>query len=155
MNVFELLKNDHEKALNLFDELEGMQGEVRPDTGRESGGGVQQAEAGAGNPHDGGGGVLLFRSVLKEEESTSSTVLESHEEHHVAKLLLNEMDAMQKDGRWMAKLAVLRESVEHHIEEEEGELFEEARGVIDERKADEIGRRMAGMKKEQMAPASR
>ncbi|MFO0753149.1 MAG: hemerythrin domain-containing protein [Thermodesulfovibrionales bacterium] len=153
MNIFELLKNDHEKALNLFDELEGMQGEP----GRIKGGKAdavfdrlkQELEIHMMGEEE------FFYSVLKEEESTRSTILESYEEHHVARLLLGEMASMQKDEQWMAKLAVLRESVEHHIEEEEGELFEDARNVIDEKKAEEIGRRMADMKKAQMAPASR
>ncbi|MBZ0157294.1 MAG: hemerythrin domain-containing protein [Alphaproteobacteria bacterium] len=153
MNIFELLKNDHEKALNLFDELEGMQGE----SGRIQGSKAdsvfnklkQELEI-----HMMGEEELLY-SVLKEEETTRSTILESYEEHHVAKLLLNEMASMPKDEQWMAKLAVLRESVEHHVEEEEGELFEEAQEIIDENRANEIGRRMADMKKEQMSPASR
>jgi len=53
-------------------------------------------------------------------------VLESFEEHHMVKILLEEIEQTPPSNeRYMAKLSVLQEMVEHHIEEEEGTLFPE------------------------------
>jgi hemerythrin superfamily protein len=58
----------------------------------------------------------------------SETVLEAFEEHHMVKILLEEIEKTQPSNeRYVAKLNVLQEMVEHHIREEEGTLFMELR----------------------------
>jgi hemerythrin-like domain-containing protein len=37
----------------------------------------------------------------------------------------------------------MQENIEHHVEEEEGEMFKKARQVFDEAELDELGERMA------------
>jgi len=60
-----------------------------------------------------------------------TSVLEGYEEHAVVKQLLSELDELSKDDEtWGAKLKVLQENVEHHVEEEEGEMFPSARKVL-------------------------
>ena len=39
------------------------------------------------------------------------------------------------DESWGAKAKVMKENVEHHMEEEEGEMFKQARSVFDARRA--------------------
>jgi hypothetical protein len=49
---------------------------------------------------------------------------EAEQEHHVADLLMKEVQAMSSsDPTYKAKMMVLRENVEHHIEEEQNEMF--------------------------------
>jgi hemerythrin superfamily protein len=68
------------------------------------------------------------RAVVPKAEGD---VLEALEEHHVAKLLCAELQGMNpKDERFAAKMTVLRESVVHHIEEEETDLFPKLRKVF-------------------------
>lgn len=43
-----------------------------------------------------------------------------------------------KDEKWQAKFKVLKESVEHHIKEEEGTIFPEARQLIGETAAHDL-----------------
>jgi len=73
---------------------------------------------------------VLYHAIVKNER-THEVTLEGYEEHHVADLILRELKA-NKSGtdRWMAKFSVLKENVEHHIEEEEGEMFSSARMVV-------------------------
>ncbi len=67
------------------------------------------------------------RETIEDEEST---VLESLEEHHVVKWLLSELEDLDPtDERFDAKVAVLTESVRHHVDEEESELFGDLRAV--------------------------
>lgn len=48
------------------------------------------------------------------------------------------MDKSSED--WKAKVTVLRENVEHHVEEEENEVFEQARSILSDDQAEKIGR---------------
>jgi hemerythrin-like domain-containing protein len=74
---------------------------------------------------------------------------EAKEEHHVVKLVLPEV----KEGgmpieEFAAKCKVLKELVEHHADEEEKEMFPEARKVLSRPELQELGDRMAMRKKE-------
>ena len=64
--------------------------------------------------------------------SLDSRVLEALEEHHLVKGTLAELEKMSpRDERFDAKIAVLRENVRHHVEEEEGALFPRLRRLMD------------------------
>jgi hemerythrin superfamily protein len=68
-------------------------------------------------------------------------VLEALEEHHVVDLVVAELPRVDPEAeRFEAKMTVLREMVEHHIEEEETEMFKLAQKLRDE--LDELGERM-------------
>jgi hypothetical protein len=46
-------------------------------------------------------------------------------------------------------LKVLQENVEHHVEEEEGEMFKKARKVLSQEQIEELGARLEAAKQEQ------
>ena len=76
----------------------------------------------------------IFYPELKAHPKAEDIVLEGYEEHHVVDLLLGELsDLAVDDETWGAKAKVMQENVEHHIEEEEGEMFPQARSVFDRR----------------------
>jgi predicted helicase len=59
-----------------------------------------------------------------ETSKAEEMVLEAYEEHHVVKLVLAELPRVNpEDERFEAKMMVLSELVEHHVEEEEKEMF--------------------------------
>jgi len=81
-----------------------------------------------------------FYPALEEKEENKEDVLEAIEEHHAAKLFLREIDGMSPESeRWDAKISVLKEMVEHHVEEEEGNIFKQAREILSEEIMREIG----------------
>ena len=87
--------------------------------------------------------------VLKAHAESKDIVLEGYQEHHVADVLIKELRELPpSDERWGAKLKVLQESLEHHIGEEEGEMFKTARSVLSREQLADIGARMAAMKSE-------
>ncbi|HLM55199.1 MAG TPA: hypothetical protein VK422_03665, partial [Pyrinomonadaceae bacterium] len=62
--------------------------------------------------------------------------------------LLKELESLPVDTeQWTAKLKVLQENVEHHVEEEEEEMFQKARQVLSEEEIDTLGARMEEEKK--------
>jgi hemerythrin-like domain-containing protein len=69
-------------------------------------------------------------------------VNEALEEHHVVKLVLKELPGVDpKDERFEAKMTVLSELIEHHVEEEEEEMFKLA-SKIDKDEAADLAERM-------------
>ena len=91
----------------------------------------------------------IFYPALKEHPRAKDMVLEAFEEHHVVDRLLGELAALAPDDEtWGAKAKVMQENLEHHIEEEEGEMFPKARRVFDAAELEELGARMAARRKE-------
>ena len=69
--------------------------------------------------------------VLKTQAKLRKDTLEAIEEHHVIELLLSELDSLpKKDERWLAKFDIMQEFTEHHLEEEEEQLFPESRKLL-------------------------
>jgi hemerythrin-like domain-containing protein len=74
-------------------------------------------------------------------------VLEGIEEHDVVDILMGELDGMDPtEETWGPKAKVMAENVEHHIEEEEGEMFQKARQVFDADELTQLGEKMAARK---------
>jgi hemerythrin-like domain-containing protein len=66
-----------------------------------------------------------------------------------------EIEAIPFDQEtWGAKFTVMKENVEHHIEEEEEEMFKQAKQVFDEDELSQLGESMAKRKQELMQQAS-
>lgn len=82
-----------------------------------------------------------LRAKIGEEESFG--VLEGLEEHHVVKATLAELERMAPSHeRFRAKFTVTMESVRHHIEEEETELFAQARDSFSVEELNTMGEHM-------------
>jgi hypothetical protein len=89
----------------------------------------------------------IFYPELKAHPKAEDIVLEGYEEHHVVDLLMGELEALDvSDESWGAKALVMKENIEHHIEEEEGDMFKKARQVFDESELDDLGQRMEARK---------
>jgi hemerythrin-like domain-containing protein len=97
----------------------------------------------------------IFYPALKDHPKTKELTLEAYEEHHVVDLVMAEIEAIPFDQEtWGAKFTVMKENVEHHIEEEEGEMFKQAKQVFDEDELSQLGESMAKRKQELMQQTS-
>jgi hemerythrin-like domain-containing protein len=54
------------------------------------------------------------------------------------------------DETWGAKAKVMIENVRHHIEEEEGEMFRQARAAFSKQELEQLGEQMEQRKKDAM-----
>ena len=89
----------------------------------------------------------IFYPELKAHPKARDIVLEGYEEHHVVDVLMSELEALDvSDETWGAKAEVMKENIEHHIEEEEGEMFTQARKIFDRAELDDLGARMEARK---------
>jgi hypothetical protein len=85
--------------------------------------------------------------ALQSHPQAKDIVLEGYQEHHVADLLVRELHGLARDNeQWGPKFKVLKENIEHHIKEEEGEMFRTARGIFTREELQQLGGLMARMK---------
>lgn len=90
----------------------------------------------------------IFYPALMEHPKAKDIVLEGYQEHHVADILVKELHDMKvTDERWGAKFKVLKEGIEHHIEEEEGPMFKAARSVFEQVELQDLGEQMNLLKR--------
>ena len=84
-------------------------------------------------------------------------MLESFEEHKQVKMVLADLEKTDKStDTWLAGLKVLMEDVQHHVKEEETELFPKVKEKILSRdELETLGQRMEAMKARQLAAADR
>lgn len=149
MDAITLLKTDHEKVAGIFEELEPTT-ERAVKTREELFTKLKQELDIHAHIEE-----TIFYPVLKKEAETRDITLEGIEEHHVIKMLLGELAEMGVGSeQWTAKLKVLKENVEHHVEEEEDDMFKGAREVLSKEQLESLGTRMEAEKQAQKAAAA-
>jgi hemerythrin superfamily protein len=138
MNAITMLKADHVKVKQLLNELEST-----TERGVKTRSELFATIKGELTIHE----VIeeeIFYPALKSHPRAKDIVLEGYEEHHVVDELMGELESLDvTDETWGAKANVMKENIEHHIEEEEGEMFPQARRVFDEQELEDLGARMA------------
>ena len=94
----------------------------------------------------------IFYPALKEHPRAREIVLEGIEEHNVVDTLLGELAALSvEDETWGPKAKVMIENIEHHIDEEEDDMFVKARKVFEPAELRELGAAMAARRAELLA----
>jgi hemerythrin-like domain-containing protein len=148
----DLLKSQHDEVRKLFKEYE--------DSG-------ENAHATRKRLIDEAGRQLDVHAELEEkifypaceelnDEDARKMVGESFEEHLIVKRLIKELRTLQgSDEKFESKAAVLKESVEHHADEEENDLFPAAESEFDDDRLRELGGRMAALKERLTSAAGR
>jgi hemerythrin-like domain-containing protein len=97
----------------------------------------------------------IFYPALKEHPKARDIALEGYEEHHVVDEIMGELEATDvSDETWSAKFKVMKENIEHHIEEEEGEMFKQARQIFSDDELEQLGTRMNELKQLAMQAAA-
>jgi len=149
MNVFTLLKADHKKVAGILKKIDETT--ERAVKTREELFTQVKTELDVHTRIE----ETIFYPALKEAEETRDITMEAFEEHRLVKQLLQELDKEDKGAEeWTAKFTVLKENIEHHVEEEEDEMFKKARKVLSDQEAEALGTRMEEAKTEQLKAAA-
>ena len=148
MDALELLKEDHQKVKELFEEAEGTE-DQKEKTKIFS---EIQAELETHARIE----ETVFYPAMEKREELKDMVLESIEEHKQIKTLLKEIDGLKSDSeKFEPKLAVLMENVEHHAEEEEEEkMFPKVREIFSQEELEELGQELEAAKNKRQRKAS-
>ena len=121
-NALALLKADHKKVKELFDAF----GKTKSDSKKQSTveDALQELRVHAAIEEE------IFYPALREALKDKDLLDEAEEEHRVAKTLIEELVSNGANTEhFEAKFIVLAENVRHHIKEEEGEMFKQARAA--------------------------
>jgi hemerythrin-like domain-containing protein len=149
MNAFTLLKADHKKVAGILEKIDSTT--ERGVKTREELFSQLKTELDVHARVE----ETIFYPELEKADETHDITLEAFEEHRLVKQLLGELETMDKgDEQWTARFSVLKENVEHHVEEEEGEMFPKARKVLSNEQAEILGTRMEEAKKAELKAAA-
>jgi hemerythrin superfamily protein len=155
VNALKLLETQHREVETLFEKFESAGDGARKTKERLC---AEIADA------------LALHAELEEKlfypemkaaigEEGEELLREAVEEHLSVKRLLDDiLDSSAADDQFDAKMKVLKEQVEHHVEEEESELWKQAKKACSSEQLDDLGSRMEEMAEELRAeghPASR
>ena len=146
MDALELLKQDHQKVKGLFKETEGAENSKKKqlfdqiDTELEIHTHIEET---------------VFYSAMEKQEELVDMVAEARDEHAEVRMLLQEIELLGSDLEGLSsKLAELVETVVHHIEEEEGEMFEKVRELFNDEALEQLGNELQIAKGKQHRAAS-
>jgi hemerythrin-like domain-containing protein len=129
--ILQLLHQEHEEVQGLFEQFHKSMSAKN---------GERKADALAKQICD----DLKLHTELEEKivypslkEQDEKSFYEAGEEHHVVDLLIEELQQLKVSApEYAAKMSVMEESVKHHIQEEESEMFE----LISQLPEDTLGR---------------
>jgi hemerythrin-like domain-containing protein len=125
MTIFDALKEDHKKIRHILEQLDNTSDAavVRRQT-------LTDKLWDALIPHLRAEEKVLY-DTLVEVEGTREGGMKSYEEHRSVEALLRDLSLLDPAGdRFYARFSVLKENLEHHLQEEEQRIFEEAKIVL-------------------------
>jgi hemerythrin superfamily protein len=133
MNVVELLKNDHDKVDKLFQKVKANPEGDNRDL-------FEQIRAEL-DVHTEVEETIVYPFLIENgDEELKKITEEGIEEHRQAKMFLKEIAGLKEDSeKFEPKMKVLMEDVEHHVQEEEGEMFPMVKEQFDNATLEELG----------------
>jgi hemerythrin superfamily protein len=133
MNALELIHQQHEEVSKLFKKYEKLRD--HDDAGRQR---LFEQVADRLGAHAKIEELYLYPALKRDD--TEDELREALEEHLAVKRLIADLlDMEPSDAEFDAKMKVLQEQVEHHVEEEEDELFKAARKLLTKDQLDDLG----------------
>lgn len=135
MDVFTLLRRDHETVSSLF--IQMQRGFVEPDTPERHRLFRQlkkelELHAAVEDLH-------VYR-VFQQAETTRDDAHDALDMHAKIKMLLDELEpASAYDHTWVSKFQELRKLVEAHVASEENQLFRQGQAIMTPQEAEELG----------------
>ncbi len=142
MNAIDLLKAQHQEVKALFDQIE----QTDADDEKQM---IFEELADSLTAHTTIEEKLFYPAAYAKQ--TKELLQEAVEEHLAIKRVIADLLGMKPDHEnFEAKIKVLHEQVEHHVEEEEGELFEKVREELGDKKLEKLGAQMKALFDEEM-----
>lgn len=128
MEIYTALKTDHKTVRKILSQIEETS--EASSAKRIS---LLQKLKDALVPHARAEEVVLYDRMKKSTEKDADRLAyEGYEEHALADHLLEELESVDPaDKKWSALMSILRENLEHHIKEEESEIFKKAKKSFD------------------------
>jgi hemerythrin superfamily protein len=147
MNIYNYLKKDHRKVSDLMEQVlavknprqrEEIFDEIKYELTLHSE--TEQA---------------TFYAALENEPEAEERIEDAEEEHKEIKSYMSKLSKMSADNeKWMEMFGEFKHAVTHHVEEEEGRVFEKAKKILSDEEAKQLAEDMEKMKEEAMEKAA-
>jgi hemerythrin superfamily protein len=149
MDIRELLRQDHQEALQLAAQIEQTD-----DTAQAKQLFEQLREAVV--KHARGEERIVYPALEDSgDEEAGELAREAAVEHELVDLLFERMTRMRTaSDNWKARASVVKELLEHHIEEEQNEVFQKLGEILDAEELEEMGERFEGYKSRYKMPGA-
>jgi len=145
MDPVELLKQDHAKVKQLFSQFEAAQSDRKDEIFQQI---FKELQVHTKIEEE------IFYPAVKQIDSDGAN--EAVEEHNIVDFILGAMKKLSPDDEaYDAKFTTLKENVQHHIEEEEGEMFPEAQAKMSTGQMQDLGAKMMERKEKLMKAGTR
>jgi hemerythrin superfamily protein len=145
VDIFSLVKKDHEAIASLFRRLQVSEG--FSETSEQLFAQLKEELELHAHAEE-----RVLYPALWEAEGTQELLEAARDDHALVQDLLDELAVSpMDDARWSEKLEVLAEHVADHVEEEEGDIFDVARQLFSAAQAGELTQRWQTAKQEYMA----
>lgn len=137
-DILSLIEVDHEKVEQLFQQMESAKGAKAMNCFNQ----IYKELSLHARAEE-----LVFYPAMMEYEETKTFIEEAESEHNSAKILLEQMKSLNpSDEEFGIKLKSLKEAVLHHVEEEEGEIFDAVRQCIKGERLQRMGQEFQAAK---------
>lgn len=132
-NLYDMLKEDHNTVKRMLDQtITSKNASLYPQIKRKL------------EVHMSGEEKFLYPRLMEKDKETA---LESYEEHHVGKLILKELDETDSNNEaWIPKVKVLKDVLDHHIMEEESQIFPQAQQILNTSEEEQIKTKLLELK---------
>ena len=129
-DILALIESEHRQVEQLFTELEKAKGNKKTEYFQQ----IYKALNLHARTEE-----LVFYPALRDYEETEQYVEEAEEEHEDVSLLLEEIKALEPtDSEFLSKISELKQAVQHHVEEEETEIFTAVRECMSNQELSEL-----------------
>jgi hemerythrin-like domain-containing protein len=151
MNAIQLLKNEHEKAKGMFGQIKAARAEQRGELWAKL-----EPEL---KVHEQMEEEALYGPVALEVGSGDPTLTDWQENHQeeVTELeaVIEEIDELDPTAdQWMERVGELQQTLEHHIQEEERDIWPRIQRTWDQSKLERAGQQMEALKREKLSRAA-
>ncbi|MCE3232251.1 MAG: Hemerythrin cation binding domain protein [Rickettsiaceae bacterium] len=139
MDIYTYLKKDHKKVSDLMKELLATRSpEIREEIFEE----IKEELLLHAKTEQ-----ATFYKALENKRQTGEEIEHAEDEHKEMEAYLKKLDKIDFNSEnWIEQFGEFKHSVMHHVKEEEGEIFEQAKKILSERQAEKLAEEMEALK---------
>lgn len=143
MDIYHYLKKDHREVSELLDQISASRS---PQKREELLAEVHELFLQHSEAEE-----ATFYAALEKYPAMKETIEHAREEHKLAERFLEDLEEPPEDRTaWNKAFGELKESILHHIQEEEGNIFKQAKKHLSSEEAKQLATDMKEMKQKMM-----
>ncbi len=150
MNAFEILIKDHREVDALIAQLEQTNGQTFNSSNKQTFETLRESLTIHAEAEE-----QIVYPALEEFDETEEQAEHSYDEHAEVKSMLAQLGELEPSSKeFQTVLSELKESIQHHVREEENELFPKGEELLSESELEAMGQEILAFKQEEMSSSN-